>query len=328
MLRPANKGTDVLESVGLPEPCGTVYSALVEHPESGAARLAEITGLPLSKVRGALDRLTAEGMASRAPGRTAVWFASAPDVAIGSLVGRAEQELVRVRSMMNGLMDSYREAARYTDPSLSVEVVRGYEEVGRRFSHLQSEARHQIRGFDRPPYLNNPGTNHDNAARRARSGLNYRVIYSRAALAWPDRLSQDIRPSQTFGEHSRTRPTLPIKMVIGDDRQALIPIRDPEAALTTAYVIHPSSLLDALIALFEAEWRLAMPLPEVSEQGPDEATRTLLLLLASGQTDEAIARALGWSFRTTQRRVQALMRTLDATTRFQAGMEARGRGWV
>ena len=322
----------MLESVGLPEPCGTVYSALVEHPESGAARLAEVTGLPLAKVRTALDRLTAEGMASRAPGRTAVWFASAPDVAIGSLVGRAEQELVRVRSLMNELMDAYREAARYTDPSLSVEVVRGHEEISRRFEHLQTEARHQIRGFDRPPYLDAPGTNHENAARRARSGLTYRVIYARAALAWPGRLAQDIRPSQSFGEHARTRPTLPIKMVISDDRQALIPIRDPEEALTTAYVIHPSSLLDALIALFEAEWRLALPIPDAagagSAAGPDEATRALLLLLASGQTDEAIARALGWSFRTTQRRVQALMRSLDATTRFQAGMEARGRGWV
>jgi hypothetical protein len=322
------KGTDVLESVGLPEPCGTVYSALVEHPESGAARLAEVTGLPLGKVRAALDRLTVEGLASRAPGRAAVWFASAPDIAVGSLVGRAEQELVRVRSLMNELMDSYREAARYTDPSLSVEVVRGHEEISRRFDHLQTEARHQIRGFDRPPYLDAPGTNHDNAARRARSGLNYRVIYTRAALAWPGRLTEDIRPSQTFGEHARTRPTLPIKMVISDDRQALIPIRDPEEALTTAYVIHPSSLLDALIALFEAEWRLALPIPGTSGAGPDEATRSLLLLLASGQTDEAIARALGWSFRTTQRRVQALMRSLDATTRFQAGMEARGRGWV
>jgi len=111
-------------------------------------------------------------------------------------------------------------------------------------------------------------------------------------------------------------------------------------------------LLDALIALFEAEWRLALPIPvrtgatesaggesggesdaesgaeSGSEAGPDEATRALLQLLASGQTDEAIARSLGWSFRTTQRRVQALMRTLDVTTRFQAGMEARGRGWV
>jgi hypothetical protein len=269
-------------------------------------------------------------MASRAPGRAAVWFASAPDVAIGSLVGRAEQDLLRVRSLMNELMDSYREAARYTDPSLSVEVVRGHEEISRRFGHLQSEARHQIRGFDRPPYLDAPGTNHATAERRARSGLNYRVIYSRAALAWPGRLAQDIRPSQTFGEHARTRPTLPIKMVIGDERQALIPIRDPEEALTTAYVIHPSSLLDALIALFEAEWRLALPIAGAApaRPEPDEATRTLLTLLASGQTDEAIARALGWSFRTTQRRVQALMRSLDATTRFQAGMEARGRGWV
>ncbi|NUP47740.1 MAG: hypothetical protein HOW97_10565 [Catenulispora sp.] len=94
-------------------------------------------------------------------------------------------------------------------------------------------------------------------------------------------------------------------------------------------MIHPSSLLlDALIALFEAEWRLALAIPQGSEAGPDEEKRALLSLLASGQTDEAIAPALGWSFRTTQRRVQALMRSLDVTTRFQVGMEARGRGWV
>ena len=42
----------------------------------------------------------------------------------------------------------------------------------------------------------------------------------------------------------------------------------------------------------------------------------------------AIARAKGWSARTTQRRVQRLMSSLGATTRFQASLEAARRGWL
>jgi hypothetical protein len=319
----------MLERVGLPEPCGTVYSALVAHPRVSAAELAELTGIGPARVRQALDRLAAEGMASRAAGRNGTWLAAAPDVAIGSLVGRAEQELLQVKSLMNELMGAYRDSARFIQPALSVEVVRGAEEIGRRFAHLQSEARDQLRGFDRPPYLSAPGSNYDHAAQRGRAGLRYRVIYSREAVAWPGRLDLDILPSKTFGEQARTRPSLPIKLIIADDRQALVPIRDPEQALTTAYIIHPSTLLDALSALFEREWELAVPIQTpAADAGPDEGTRALLLLLASGQTDEAISRSLGWSYRTTQRRVQALMRSLEVTTRFQAGMEARSRGWV
>ncbi|MEW2115290.1 hypothetical protein AB0945_08880 [Streptomyces sp. NPDC005474] len=49
-------------------------------------------------------------------------------------------------------------------------------------------------------------------------------------------------------------------------------------------------------------------------------------LLASGLTDTAIARAQGWSVRTSQRRVQRLMCSLGASTRFQTGIEAARRG--
>jgi DNA-binding NarL/FixJ family response regulator len=45
-------------------------------------------------------------------------------------------------------------------------------------------------------------------------------------------------------------------------------------------------------------------------------------LLASGMKDEAIAHHLGWSHRTTRRRIATLMASLNADTRFQAGLYA------
>ena len=54
----------------------------------------------------------------------------------------------------------------------------------------------------------------------------------------------------------------------------------------------------------------------------------LLQLLAAGQKDEQIARALGMSLRTVRRRVADLMTELGSDSRFAAGVEAARRGWI
>jgi DNA-binding NarL/FixJ family response regulator len=95
-------------------------------------------------------------------------------------------------------------------------------------------------------------------------------------------------------------------------------------------------MLDALIALFEAERQQATPLaerinhdPDATPGGPrDKTTLSLLTCLAAGLTDDGIARAFGCSLRTAQRYTQGLMHDLGATSRFQAGMKASQRGWV
>src|SRR5215469_9321774 len=56
--------------------------------------------------------------------------------------------------------------------------------------------------------------------------------------------------------------------------------------------------------------------------------RELLRLLASGATHETAARRLDVSVRTTRRRIAALMKLLDASSPFQAGVEAAKRGWL
>ncbi|MFD0381698.1 response regulator transcription factor [Streptomyces stramineus] len=60
----------------------------------------------------------------------------------------------------------------------------------------------------------------------------------------------------------------------------------------------------------------------------DARDRQILTLMASGATDDAIARRLGLGRRTVVRRVSALLAMLGATTRFQAGVQAARRGWL
>jgi hypothetical protein len=272
-------------------------------------------------------------MTSRVPGRPARYLAAAPDVALGALVARKEAELSGARATVHQLMEVFREASRFTHPAELVEVVIGIENINNRVNHLQAGARSQVRGFDKPPYVRDPGQNLGAEQQRMTEGIRYRVIYDRDAVAWPGRLQSDILVSYAQGERARVRPELPMKLFMADDRMAIIPISSSQHVVDAAYVIHPSALLDALSTLFEAEWDRAVPLARAVgavdvPEGPDVETRSLLALLAAGQTDAGIGRALGWSPRTTQRRVAQLMAELNATTRFQAGMAARERGWL
>jgi Sugar-specific transcriptional regulator TrmB/Bacterial regulatory proteins, luxR family len=320
-----------LNAIGIPPVDSQIYTTLISHPRTTAADLAEHCGLSTQQVARGLARLTASAMASRVPGRPARYLAAAPDIALGELVAAKAAEVKGTRATIAELMEVFREASRFTHPAELVEVVTGADNISNRVSRLHECAREQIRFFDRPPYVDPPGGNHANEHRRLTDGIRYRVIYDREAIAVPGRLHNDILVSLAHGEHSRARPTLPIKMLMADEQMAAVPISSSPHVVDAAYLIHPSALLDALVTLFEAEWARAVPLAKVigddqPEQTDDAETGTLLTLLAAGQTDAGIARALGWSPRTVQRRIQRLMHNLNATTRFQAGMNAKERG--
>jgi DNA-binding NarL/FixJ family response regulator len=99
-------------------------------------------------------------------------------------------------------------------------------------------------------------------------------------------------------------------------------------------LVHPSSLLDALVALFETVWMRASPLTvtEVDDLAAESTMsaedRYLLSLLVAGLTDDAAGARLGISRRTVARRVQLLMEQTNSRSRLQLGWQARERGWL
>ena len=61
---------------------------------------------------------------------------------------------------------------------------------------------------------------------------------------------------------------------------------------------------------------------------PTDEERAVASLLVTGMTDEMAARRLGLSRRTFRRRLKALMDTLGARSRFQAGFMLAETGWA
>lgn len=320
----------MLEPVGLSELESRLYVTLIQHPRSSAAELALHCGVSTGQAARALALFVRRGMASRLPGRRSSYLAVAPDIALQPMLGRREEELHQVRTAMHELTQLFRRASRYTHPAEQVEVVTGGDNIISRVLALQDSVKFRLRGIDKLPHLMaGHSANAEGEDRRLAAGIEYRVIYDREVLALPSKFAE-VQGSIRRGEQARALTGAPLKVWIADDTSALLPMRGDTYTIDAAFVLHPSTLLDAVIALFESEWRRATPIrqPAAVPQMPDEATRILLGLLAAGLTDESIARALEVGLRTVQRRIHDLMVELNAVTRFQLGLAARDRGWA
>ncbi|HXB48321.1 MAG TPA: helix-turn-helix domain-containing protein [Streptosporangiaceae bacterium] len=324
----------MLDAVGITGTAARVYSELVETDQLSAAQVAERCAISARQAAAELRSIASLGLAFRVTGRPVRYRAVAPDLAISTLIAQRESELRNARATMHRLTETFLETSRARHPDAHVEVVHGTPNIARLAVRVYEQTERQLRGFDRPPYSQDPGTSYSVESSRLAAGVTYRIIYDSAALMIPGRMRDDIIPSSAAGELARTRPELPIKLIISDDQLALIPAAVSSRSIDTTFVIHRSPILDALVALFEAEWVKATPIPGTAatpgaaDGMPDPETAILLAMLAAGMTDAAIARSRSWSMRTTQRRMHQLMTDLGVTSRFQAGVAAREKGWL
>ncbi|MEV4082330.1 helix-turn-helix domain-containing protein [Nonomuraea fuscirosea] len=322
-----NADDNALSAVGVDADDERVYRDLLRRPRATLPELAEHTGRATVALRRAFTRLEALGLVSRMAGRPARFLATRPDVAVAALISRREEGLAQARLASIALLAETPRTENQSPEEL-VEVVQGQAAVVQRFTQLQQTATEELLVLDRPPYAQNPTEQNAEEMNRLAHGVLVRGIYDVSALEIPGklRLAQE---AAAAGEQARISPEVPMKLAIADRKSAILPLSTTEPAhADSAVIVHSSTLLDALVTLFEVLWRAALPLPSAPSTGhPELPDPELFTLLAAGLKDEAVARQLGVSLRTIHRRVSELMDLLGARTRFQAGLLAARRGW-
>ena len=327
--------TDAVWSVvGILEPEERAYEALALREQATIADLAAELGITRARASRILSTLAARGLATRLPGRPALFAAVMPDIAASELIAAQQSQLERLREYAHQLAAANRARSGARHPAELIEVIEGAPNVRTAFVRLQREARTEMRVFDKPPYTAEQTDGSPEEYRLLSEGrVRYRTLYERAGLTQPKRMAE-IWNGIRRGKRARVTGSLPMKMALCDNRLALMPVSTSGSSADQAgYLVQPSSLLDALSELFEARWDKAVPLnqrpaPNGEEQILTDSDRDLLGLLAAGTTDETIARTLGWSVRTVRRHIHRIMTLTGAETRFQAGMQASRRGWV
>jgi len=321
---------NLLEPIGLSKLHSDLYLDLLATPRSMPVDIATRLDQPIGRIRKALQGLLDAGLASRLVGTRSRYVAAPPEVAIDALVARRSKELEQLRLHAHELAVRARTAVPPSEPSELIQLVEGVEAVSHHLARLQHGAREEVLIVDCPPYIYGRPMANAEEIQALRRGVKYRAIYDATALARTGHLD-DMLDCVNEGEQARSLPEIRMKMIIADCSLALVPLSFSAAETGTRLLVRPSPLLDALVHSFEALWVKATPIGSVLPTdgvGLTEQDRRLLSMLAAGLKDRAIARALGVTERTVGRRTHELMVQLQATTRFQAGLQAVRRGWL
>ncbi|MFF8383034.1 helix-turn-helix transcriptional regulator [Streptomyces kanasensis] len=313
-----------------------VYRLIVSQPGWGVAEIAGDLGMTEPEVRACLDEL-AELSMLYSGGTAAAPVALPPGIALAALLHRRELEiqaqqtqLAAARALAAELAVTYSSNCGHRG-NIGLERLDDVVAVRSRLAELATLAKHELLSFmpgggqsEEALNASRPLDEHSLAA-----GVRIRTLYldsvrnDRATMEYARWLSG-------LGGEIRTIPSLPVRLLIVDGTQALLPV-DPENSRAGAVVVHAPGVLAALVSLFESHWERARPLGAVesAEAGaPTAQERELLRLLETGSTDEVAARRLGVSLRTVRRMMAEIMSKLGARSRFEAGLLAARCGWL
>lgn len=321
---------DLFDPASLP---GRTFAMLVQHPRSTLLEVAERLNVPPRAAESALEALgQLEAVVRLTDGKGVVrWDAHAPEALSEAETRRRSQDLLRMQSAAARLGETFRSVRRTTDADGAVVAVYERRQLLADFEDLQHTAHTCVKVVERGPFLSDVETEErlfELKSSRITAGIDYQTLYQETIYQDPERL-RHVLATNAVGAQARTLPDPPMKLIVADDRRAVLVLHTDERRGDPMGVrVGASPTLDLLVKTFGALWQMATPISVNPAEALDERDKAILTLMSMGATDDTIARRLGLSRRTVVRRTASLLERLGASTRFQAGVQATRRGWL
>jgi sugar-specific transcriptional regulator TrmB/DNA-binding CsgD family transcriptional regulator len=324
------EGADHLRVLGLSEDEIRVYQHLLRTGPASVTELDLAVPDRTAEIEATLGGLVQAGLARRSGSDHTRYLPVPPDAGLEALTLRREAELKQARIEVLNAYDEFRRTVHNESTTHLIEVVTG-SAIVQRIHQIKDSAQREILAIDSPPYYLGAGPNQVEIEQLGR-GVAYRVVYSPESVEVPGYLAENILPCVEAGEQARVLPDVPAKLTIIDSAIAFVSmsVRDTDVN-RSLLIIRPSSLLTALIGMFELCWRSALPLHAsvgTEDDRLEPIERRLLALLATGAADDTVARTLGISRRTFFRYLERLMSRTGANTRFQLALHAAREQWL
>lgn len=172
-----------------------------------------------------------------------------------------------------------------------------------------------------------------------RDGVDVRVVADSRLLEDVESMAHLTRLAEQ-GHGVRIGYGVPFSTILCDDTSTIIDLSAHDAEGFGSFAVRRPAAISAIEKFTESAWVLATRYAVAIEvedweqdwdqQAPplDPRDQKILALLATGATDQTIARQTQVSTRTVERRVRKIIDQLGSSTRFQAGVQAVHRGWV
>lgn len=309
-----------------------LYGELIDHPDTERAHLISDQRTP-EQLDQLLDALVHRGLVTLAGDVVQV---VPPDTALPAQALQLERRAAEARSAVGELARRYylarTETTRHFDQLLR--LLYSHEEMGAALAEIVSTGVDQVVTMRAPtqriltigaltpelrslPFVNAKG-----------QILPTRAIYdTRLMQAVPAGTSTLVERSAF--EDQRMCRALPWTVTVVDDRAAIIDIGFPGRGAPAGLLMRTPVLVEPVLWLVERFWDFSMPIPRAGVSNSlEKRDQHILGMLASGASDATIARQMGVSQRTVERRIKVILDQLGAQSRFQAGMLAKERGWL
>jgi DNA-binding CsgD family transcriptional regulator len=309
-----------------------VYLALLRM-ERPSRELLLAQGLPAATLATALAILEDRGLITVGP--TGALHVPPPMTSIPHHALDLERRAQRVRAAAHELAQVYYDArTRDRDPETGVTVLHDLDAVGTQSNLMVAAARTSIVSTramtERTRELvHSPLESH----REPSVGVDgqtvgMRTVWDSQVLELPGAVDA-LAARVEGGESQRFLARVPLTVLVVDRSVCLMEWSSVDQRAPQGLVLRTDGMVHSLLALADRLWTLATPMSRGSNptelEGRDAA---ILRLMTAGSPDASIARQLGVSQRTVERRIRSLMDRLGSRTRFQAGVQAVHRGWL
>lgn len=267
------------------------------------------------------------------------WSVVPPDVAMPAFAAQLEARARLVRTTAQALSRVYlrTRAADRTETTSGAVLLESLVDVAEALHQVTTTAQEWVlssrvdsplsrylldapRAISTTPFLNGGG-----------EPLNVRLDIDPALLPEPSVL-EIMQARVEAGDDVRLTTGLPFTGAVNDQGLAMIDLGD-DGGTPVGILLNSETGGARVRATLELAWQLGTPwrpsdTPATATDLLDPRDRSIVRLMAGGVPDAAIARQLGISSRTVERRVRVLLDRLNATTRFQAGVLAARQGLI
>lgn len=321
----------MLEILGLTTDAELLYHNLLQCPDKPLQQIAAELKLTNDSIQTAFGLLMELGAIETRSGKN---FPVPPERVTTNLLMRQEEEItelqrrhVHSQTAVKNYLSEREELTSHQD--IFREHFFGIETVRNRISRLGNDAKTNIKTFAPGNTINLSSIN--SAQQTTQESLDRGVVsqtlYVTSALR-NKTLHRYLEWLNGHGALVRTTPYLPIRMIIFDDKVAVLPLSLTDA-LAGISVEKSEGVLRALLGLFEKFWEDATPFGETKTNSELDATATgVLKLLATGRTAEQISREMSMSTKAINRIIADLEIELGANNRFTLGAAAVKAGWL
>lgn len=307
-----------------------IYLAALAHPVLRTEDLLR-AGFNEADISESIPVMEAQGMIRRLDSTS--WRVLPPDVVLPAYAMRLEDQARSVRSSVTAmaqLFEQSEERSRGLEAFEGIRIMTTLSDVRQGIARIVGTARaHVMTVYADSPVCRELLTAGREVHQRdllnsSGEPIHVQANYSDTLMGEPA-LPDVMRWRAAAGEEQRVTPGMRLTCMANDTGLSLVDLQDDNGG-PHGLMISDAAFSRAIRDVCRWAWPIGVPWRHGgnSDQAANGTpqSQAILQMMAAGASDAAIARHLGVSQRTVERRVRTIMDQLNTTTRFQAGVIA------